>query len=342
MSQAELAERMGRPKKTINEIARGKAELTPETALQLERVLAVSAELWLGLERNYRAFLARQAEETKFQQFTEWIKGFPTREMVALGWIKPVRGDTAILRELLSFFGAATPQACDDVNAGMVPAFRRSMKVQANVGAIAAWLRRGEIEARGVVCAAFDRDTFLACLPRVRELTEADPDVIQERTRAICSLAGVAVVFVPGTKRMTASGATRWLSRDKACIQLSLRHKTDDHLWFTFFHEAAHVVLHRGLGFLDWEDSGSDSSAREDEANRFARDQLVPPDAFHAFLAAHGRELNRDVVRRFAHSIGIAPGIVVGRLQHDKVIHHSEFLDLKQWFAWNPAEKSDE
>ena len=41
ISQSELAERSGRPKKTINEIINGKAAITPETALQFERVLGV-------------------------------------------------------------------------------------------------------------------------------------------------------------------------------------------------------------------------------------------------------------------------------------------------------------
>lgn len=53
-SQAELADRTGRPRKTINEIIKGKAAITPETALQLEKVLNVPASFWNNLERNYR------------------------------------------------------------------------------------------------------------------------------------------------------------------------------------------------------------------------------------------------------------------------------------------------
>ena len=52
--QVELADRMERPKKTINEIIKGKAALTPETALQLERALGVPATFWNNLERNYQ------------------------------------------------------------------------------------------------------------------------------------------------------------------------------------------------------------------------------------------------------------------------------------------------
>lgn len=343
MSQAELAERMGRPKKTINEIVRGKAELTPATALQLERVLRIPSDVWLALERNYRAFLARQAEEVTFRNDVDWIRKFPTREMIRNGWIQDVRGETAMLRELLSFFGAATPAACDEVNAGMLPAFRRSSRIQANPGAIAAWLRRGELEARNIQCLPFDRDVFLRNLGEVRKLTQCEPDVVMERTRALCAVAGVAVVFVPGTTKMTASGAARWLARDKACLQLSLRHKSDDHLWFSFFHEAGHLLLHSKVnGFLDWSNAGSESEAYEDEANAFARDFLIPPDRFAEFVGAHQHELTEQRIERFADSIGIAPGIVVGRLQHDKLLPFSAFSHLKQFFEWNLANVDDE
>ena len=54
ISQSELAERMGRPKKTINEIIKGKTAVTPDTALQLERVLGVPASFWNNRVRQYR------------------------------------------------------------------------------------------------------------------------------------------------------------------------------------------------------------------------------------------------------------------------------------------------
>jgi HTH-type transcriptional regulator / antitoxin HigA len=63
MSQAELARRMGRPVKTINEIIQAKVVITADTALQLEKVLHVPASFWLRREQHYRETLARLAEE---------------------------------------------------------------------------------------------------------------------------------------------------------------------------------------------------------------------------------------------------------------------------------------
>ena len=60
LTQAELAARAGRPKKTINEIIKGKAAITPDTAVQLERVLGSKASFWNALEGNYRTALVRE------------------------------------------------------------------------------------------------------------------------------------------------------------------------------------------------------------------------------------------------------------------------------------------
>jgi len=71
MSQADLAERTGRPKKTINEIVKGKAAITPETALQFERVLGIPASFWNNLERDYRETVARLEEHQRLQRHVE-------------------------------------------------------------------------------------------------------------------------------------------------------------------------------------------------------------------------------------------------------------------------------
>ena len=60
ITQTELARRMGRPVKTINEIVKAKARITEHTALGLEKILGVRAEVWLALESNYRLALARK------------------------------------------------------------------------------------------------------------------------------------------------------------------------------------------------------------------------------------------------------------------------------------------
>src|SRR3954451_14062880 len=113
-------------------------------------------------------------------------------------------------------------------------------------------------------------------------------------------------------------------------IQLSLKYKTDDQLWFTFFHEAGHLLLHsKKQVFIDYGYSEEDNEERE--ANKFARDFLIP--TRYADRLAHIAR-SREQIQEFAKAIGIAPGIVVGRLQHDKLLYPSAFHDLKRKFEW--------
>jgi HTH-type transcriptional regulator/antitoxin HigA len=124
--------------------------------------------------------------------------------------------------------------------------------------------------------------------------------------------------------------ATRWLSPSKALIQLSLRYKTDDHLWFSFFHEAGHILKHgkrdvfrKGTTFLMDE-------TKEEEANTFAADFLIPRREYLNFTSKN--TLSKVNIKKFASQIKISPGIVVGRLQHDKLLPMSHCNDLKVRF----------
>ena len=109
ISQANLAERTGRPKKTINEIVQGKAAITPETALQLERVLGIPAGFWNNLERNYRENLARIEERDRLLSHVDWLDRVPCGPMIKKGWIKKCSDKVEQLREVLNFFGVASP-----------------------------------------------------------------------------------------------------------------------------------------------------------------------------------------------------------------------------------------
>jgi HTH-type transcriptional regulator / antitoxin HigA len=63
MSQAELARRLGRPKKTVNEIIQGKSGITSDTALQLEKVLGIPAGFWVNRQRYYDEYLAKKRND---------------------------------------------------------------------------------------------------------------------------------------------------------------------------------------------------------------------------------------------------------------------------------------
>jgi len=333
MSQAELAERTGRPKKTINEIIKGKTALTPETAIQLERVLGTPASFWNNREQNYRDWLARQEERKTLSKHITWMRKFPVSNMIKHGWITKFNNQIDQLIEILRFFAIASPDQWQ--NGNQMTAFRQSPTFAANPAAVSAWLRQGEIQSAQIQCAPYDEAHFRQALQQIRGLTTQPPEVFVPQVAELCAQAGVAVIFVPEIPGTRTCGATRWLIPTKAMIMLSLRYKTDDHLWFTFFHEAAHILLHgkREVFLEDDDEASEDVRAKEEEADRFASDFLIPPEAFRHFHP-RGAHISHEDIIEFAQQLGIAPGVVVGRLQHDGIVPPQNFNQLKRRYRW--------
>jgi len=331
ISQTDLAARMGRPQKTISEITNGKAAITADTALELELVLGVPAEFWVARERDYRTHLAKAKQVVRLRSDVAWAKSFPIRRMVDLGWLPPGTNASSQAKVLLEFFGVASTKQWKKLYDSYRVAFRKPASFAPDEHALSAWLRVGTAAAERLPVRPYVREEFLGALKEARVLTAAAPTEFQPKLQAVCAKSGVAVAFVPELPRSRACGATRWLGPGRALIQLSLRYKTDDHFWFTFFHEAAHVLLHKKNAiFIEAEDP---SSREEGEADRWAADFLIPLAAYRD-LASRGPYYSKQVIRSFADSIGVAPGIVVGRLQHDGRLPHTHCNDLKQHFQW--------
>ena len=343
MSQAELSRRMGRPKKTINEIVKGKASITPETALQLEKVLGIPAQFWSNRQRHYDQFIARKDERELLKNQIVWLQRFPVKAMIKLGWIRKREDDVEQVVEVLRFFGVASPTQWELIATDAATSFRLAKTYESQNEDLSAWLRMGEIVAGERYCDPFDRDKFLYLLRNeIRPLTTSDPDFFQPRLSELCAEAGVAVAFVPQLPEARVSGATRWVARDKALIQLSLRYKTDDHLWFTFFHEAGHIVLHgKREIFIEGDKTMQDPHEKESQADRFAADILIPADELEEFLESlpPRRFPSEAQIIFFADRMGIAPSIVLGRLQHDRLpvdspLPFSYFRHLRKGLEW--------
>lgn len=310
MSQAELAVRIGRPQKTINEIVKGKAAITPDTALQFERALGISAKTWNALEANYQLQLAEQRDHVRLEEYASWAERLPIAELRKRGHIPGSDSKVDLVRLCLKFFGIDSPDSLPA--SSTVASFRQSPAFESDDLAMCTWLRLGELEAESIDCQPFDRGKFRSLLDNLRALTrEADLQRVKKALQSECRTCGVAVAFTTELRHTHVSGAARWIAPDKAMIQLSCRYKSDDHFWFTFFHECGHILLHgKKEGFLE----GRDISTREEEeANDFAANHLIPRHALVSLMRE--RPLSEDRLVTFAAQIGVSPGIVVGQLQ---------------------------
>ena len=327
LTQKELALRMGRPVKTINEIIKGVAAITPETSLQLEKVTGVPASFWNNAEANYRERLARSQERLRIETQIEWLKRFSYSKMVELQLVPASVDKTERVENLLRFFGVVSETQWRSTYAGLTGAAREATRLKSEMGDLSAWLRAGELDARESVCENYDLLRFKDALSEIRILTQRSPPDVWAEVCRLCAEAGVVVVLVPELPKTHVYGFTRWLTKDKALMQLSLRYKTDDVLWFTFFHEAAHLLLH-GKKDVFLESRGS-SDSKEKAADRWAANFLISERAWGGFVETLSQRVSEKVVRDFANAQQIAPGIVVGRLQKEGRLRHSFLNKLK-------------
>ncbi len=314
IKKVDLAKKCGLSAKTISLILSRKAPLTPDTAIQLERVVGISASIWNNLEANYRLHQARLAETEELGNYEEWLKRFPIKQLIEWRIIK--RGDTVdLISQLLDFFEVGSVTSWEEEYANIPVSFRHSPSFTSDSGSLATWLQLGVIQANKIACNKYNKSKFSDVLVEIRHLTREDPGVFAPRMRELCMSAGVALVFVPQLQGARLCGATRWLSPTKALIELNLRHKWEDIFWFTFYHEAGHILMHgKREVFLD-EPNWPVYNDTEYEANNYAANSLIQQDDYARFIA---EDITPSSILTFAEKQNIAPGIVVGRLQHDK------------------------
>lgn len=336
--QADLARRTGMSTKHINQVIRGIAALSPDTALRLERATGVSAGFWNNLEAAYRTQEAKQAADQELAPQVGWLGNFPLTELVKLHVLPSREKNLANLVTLLQWFGVTKPDVAEELWRSYRAAFRRSTVLSPDEYATAIWLRLSEHRARESDTQPYDKAALTAMLPQLRALTLQDQSVWAEQLPLLCAEAGVAVVFAPALPKTRVSGATRWLTPDKVMVALSDRFKKDDQFWFTFFHELGHVLLHgKRLTFMDDSDNLSSTHPHqdpdEDQANDFAATTLIPPAHQAAYQHLRTKPMPFRSIEAFARTAGIAPGIVVGRLQHDGALQWTHGNNLKRSVA---------
>lgn len=334
LSAETLANQLGCRPSTISGLLAGTGSIDQNLADSLARHVGGTASFWLARQSKYLAALARIADAVPDDVGAAWVKQFPHSDIASYGWVQKGIERKNLMAAYLAYFGVNSPKEWADRYATYTKdtAFRTSPTYQSNLGAISAWLRQGEIEASAQHCRSWSPERLRQALPELRVLAKTkNLSYLLPRLRDICAECGVAVVFVRAPKGCRASGATRFVSSTKAMVILSFRYLSDDHFWFTFFHELGHVLLHNAkLTFIDGEIGMSDDA--EKEADRFSADVLIPPSRRDEMMDLKPR---REAIIRFAYSIGVAPGVVVGQMQHAKAIQPNRLNGLKRRFDWD-------
>lgn len=333
LTELDLTTALGLSAKDTSAVLSGDRALTIGIAEDLSQVVGGTVDFWMARDSQYRADLSRLDAD-------EWVAHLPIADMKSLGWISSEADDwLEEIDECLQFFEVQSVEEWRSVQAASRShtMFRSSTVHSADDFAVAAWLQQCDRELSELRCDSWDADAFADMLPDLRRLSEIrDPAEFLPRLQADCASVGVAVGVVRAPHRCPISGAAQCWASGQRGIALTARFLADDHLWFTFFHEAAHLLLHDPHTlFVDDIDRSAEpaTSLEEQEADEFAGHTLVPIE-FESAVSAARREPFK--LRRLAHEIGISTGVLVGHLQHKGVVpYRSRLNKLKHRYQWD-------
>lgn len=327
MSQVELADRMGKTPSKINDLISGKEPITVATALQLERVLGIDAQFWLNREMLYREKLSRIEQEEALEECKAWLKMQPIRELKICGYLKTEKVGSVMAEECLKFYGVAAPNQWESlyVNQFVSASFRKSVAHKSSLGGLAAWLRIGEIEMRKLKLNSYNKEIFKQNLLEIKNLVRSHPEDFASRLQKYCLNSGVGLIYTICIPKAPISGVARWIGGNPL-IQLTDRYKSNDHFWFTFFHEAGHILLHGKKDvFVEELDAYENDPQKELEADNFANRLLLPEDV----VAGLPDNITEKDIRQIARKYNTHPAIVLGHLQHLRILPYSFGTALK-------------
>ncbi len=324
MQQKELATRLGTSTKHLSLVLNGKAEISRDFAEKLEYVLGLEAIFWLQLENEYRESLKKITPPTISENEELIARDIPYAELAKAGFVQTTKKIIEKILNLRSFFGVSDLNLIPQVNA----AFRKANITNESKYSLAAWIRIAEIQAKDIKTDKINRKKLIKLLPRIRELTQLNPEAFYSELVELLSSCGIALVLANHLSGTGIHGVTFVNNKkNKLIIQLSVRRKFADTFWFTLFHEIAHIVTDESetFSYLDCDEE------TEKEMDRVAGEILIPKEKYEYFINNYNYN-NYLLIENFANKITIHPCILVGRLQHDKYISYSTFSNKKPKF----------
>ncbi len=320
MSQKEFAARMDMSEKHISRLINGEVQLTPETAVRLEMVLGIPAKFWNNLETVYREKIVKAEAENAMDADAEIAKRFPYSEMAKFGWVP----ETGKLKEkvvyLRKYFEVVELSILGNEQITRIACRRLAITEKSDL-ALMAWTQEARIKARDIQTAPINIRGVIAAMPEIRRMTILKPKEFCPKIKKCLADCGIALVFLPHLKGSFLQGAS-FMDGNKIVVGLTVRGRDADKFWFSLFHELAHIAL----GHVGQPDGTSEDD--EKAADKWSGDTLIGSDDFEVFR--RDRDYSERSVLQFAKAQGIAPGIVVGRMQLEGMIKYSMLNHLKE------------
>jgi HTH-type transcriptional regulator/antitoxin HigA len=331
-SQIELAEVLGRPGRLVSELIAGKRAITPETAKGLGQAFGTGAQFWLNMESSYQLSKVKGDSSNAVARRAKLYEMAPVKEMTRRFWIQPTDNIDVLEKSVCSFYGKPS---LDAPMLRLAHAARKGSSYEEVTPPEAAWLCRVRQLAEAMEVRGFSEIAFAAVFNQLKTMLR-DADAVRQ-VPAVLASAGVRFLIIETLPSTRIDGVCLWLNPDSPVIALSLRYDRIDAFWHTLLHECAHVKYKDGLTgdvYLDVDLVGdeADSSAAKPEvelkADEFAAGFSIPRAELDGFIARVRPLFSKSRIQGFAAKLNIHPGLVVGQLQHRKMIPYSHSREM--------------
>ena len=317
LTQKEFALRMELSEKHVSKLINGDVLLTTDVALRLEMVLGIPARFWLNLESIYREKLEKIKLENDMDGDIKIASLFPYQQMVKNGWIGQTTNNCEKVINLRKYFEVNRLVLLSE-NEKLNVLYRRVGENDKSNFALMAWAQQAKLKSREYNTKSININDLKKNIDKFRKMTREGPENFCNDLINELSNCGIALVLLPHLNGTFLHGATFYYD-NKIVLGLTVRGKDSDKFWFSFFHEIGHIILgHINNDYYD---------KMENEADEFARNILIPDEEYNKFVKC-GKFKERDIIS-FADKIEVDYGIVVGRLQKDKIIPFSKYGWMK-------------
>jgi HTH-type transcriptional regulator/antitoxin HigA len=330
-SQIELAEVLGRPGRLVSELIAGKRAITPETAKGLGQAFGTGAQFWLNMESSHQLSKVTGDSSNAVARRAKLYEMAPVKEMTRRSWIQPTDNIDVLEKSVCSFYGKAS---LDAPMPQLAHAARKASSYEELTAPEAAWLCRVRQLAEAMEVKTFSEMAFASALGQLKTMLR-DADTVRQ-VPTVLARAGVRFLIVETLPSTRIDGVCLWLNPDSPVIALSLRYDRIDAFWHTLLHECAHVKHKDGLtsDIVDFDLVGdeADSSVAKPEAelkaDEFASGFSIPRSELDGFIARVRPLFSKTRIQAFAAKLNVHPGLVVGQLQHRKMIPFSHSREM--------------
>jgi HTH-type transcriptional regulator/antitoxin HigA len=328
MNQAELAKRLGTTEKTVSELINGIAEMTDVMARNLSIVFGTTIDLWLNLNEKYQKKKLEIEQLRREEEERSILKMMDDSFWANMGVVAQVSNYRDQIAELQKYFRISSLKIL--ARPDFLVQFRQSQTTEVsekNIVNSNAWVQTAFNFGTQCEVGSYSEAKMKACIKDIRMLTHLTPDAFVPELKKKLAYCGVALVMLPYLKNSGVNGAVKWIGQDKAILAINNKNKYADVFWFSLLHECKHVLQHRSKPIIDMSDDRYFSPKLEEDADEFASNTLIPKDKYKEFTK--NGEYTEQSIKDFARNINIHPGIVVGRLQKNKLIPYSKLNTLR-------------